>query len=88
MISLRLLLIVLVVLLSTLVSPLVTAAPGADSKAVLADLGWLAGCWHNGDDNKSSEECWLAPKGGVMLGMNRTVRGERSSFEFLRIALP
>ena len=34
-----------------------------------------------------SEECWLAPGGGIMLGMHRDVFSNgRSFFEFLRIA--
>ena len=32
------------------------------------------------------EEVWLAPAGGVMLGMHRDAKGEKVSFEFFRIA--
>jgi len=32
-------------------------------------------------------ECWSAPRGGLMLGWNRSVRADgRGAFEFLRIA--
>ena len=35
----------------------------------------------------STEEHWIAPKGGIMLGVNRGVsRNGKASFEFLRIA--
>lgn len=46
-------------------------------------LAWLAGCWQ-GD---SGEECWLAPLGGTMLGVNRGPEreGDQPAFEFLRI---
>ena len=33
----------------------------------LAGLAWLAGCWQG----EAGEECWLAPRGGMMIGVNR-----------------
>lgn len=51
----------------------------------LAELAWLAGCWSGRDGGRLSEECWLHPEGGLMLGINRTVDGDRTAFEFLRI---
>ncbi|MCH7664834.1 MAG: PQQ-like beta-propeller repeat protein [Acidobacteria bacterium] len=49
----------------------------------VAALGWLSGCWQG----TSGEECWLAPLGGTMLGVNRGPEcgGRQPSFEFLRI---
>ena len=43
----------------------------------------MTGHWSSGE----VEEIWLAPKGGLMLGMSRTVRANgRVAFEFIRIA--
>jgi len=51
------------------------------------DLGWLAGCWSESSERGTVEECWMAPRGGMMIGVNRTTRtGGQTSFEVLRIA--
>ena len=43
--------------------------------------------WASDDRGSSTEEHWIAPKGGIMLGVNRGVsRNGKASFEFLRIA--
>jgi hypothetical protein len=57
-----------------------TGAPTLD------DLSWMAGHWRGTVDGMEMEEVWLAPAGGVMLGMHRDVKGAKTSFEFLRIA--
>jgi hypothetical protein len=49
------------------------------------DLSWLAGAWCSHDSGQSIEEHWLAERGGLMLGVNRTVTPKGASFEFLRI---
>lgn len=52
------------------------------------DLSWLAGCWETKDAAKqrSIVEQWMAPDGGAMIGMSRTVRaGKMTGYEFLRI---
>lgn len=51
----------------------------------LADLSWMAGHWTGSKDGLQMEEIWLAPRGGVMLGMHRDAKGAKASFEFLRI---
>lgn len=53
-----------------------------------ASLVWITGCWETRPSpGLSIEEQWMKPVGGVMLGMGRTVKGERTVFtEFLRIA--
>lgn len=52
-------------------------------------LTWMAGCWRRQSVNGASvvEEQWMAPRGGFMLGMSRTVRGDTmvAEFEQLRI---
>ena len=35
-------------------------------------LSWMAGHWSNDQGETSMEEAWLAPRGGTMLGVNRT----------------
>jgi hypothetical protein len=49
-------------------------------------LGWLAGCWSLTRSDSVTEEQWMKPAGGTMLGMSRTVRGAKTTeFEFLQI---
>lgn len=56
--------------------------PGAS----IDQLAWLAGCWASDGSDAGSEEYWMRPAGGTMLGMNRTVHhGRTVAFEFLRI---
>ncbi|MBO9715217.1 DUF6265 family protein [Sphingomonas sp.] len=37
---------------------------------------WMAGCWEQRDGERWTEECWMPPRGGVMLGAGRSGRGE------------
>lgn len=55
--------------------------------AQIESLHWLAGSWVSADpDGPRTVEHWLAPDGGTMLGINRTVAGDRTVFfEYLRI---
>jgi hypothetical protein len=61
---------------------------GLDPKtAAVNDLAWLAGAWGSTVKGTETEEHWIAPKGDMMLGVNRTVSATgRSFYEFLRIA--
>lgn len=64
-------------LLLVLTVPLFAADPSIDG------LSWMAGHWSDG----KVEELWLAPKGELMLGVNRTImKNGKAAFEFLRIA--
>ena len=55
-------------------------------RSTIDDLGWLAGCWAMEAGETVVEEQWMAPAGGMMLGMSRTVRDGRTvAFEHLRI---
>jgi len=55
------------------------------SEASLSDIGWLSGCWQGREGNAVIEEIWSKPSGGSMLGMGRTVKGNRTvSFEFMQ----
>lgn len=67
--------------------PLLTArsTPAAQEPG-LSDVAWMAGHWAVETDGARSEEVWLAPAGGLMLALNRSVaKGGRTSFEYLRI---
>ena len=47
---------------------------------------FLQGCWERRAGNRMVEEQWMRPRGGVMLGMARTVRGDSvAEYEFLRL---
>lgn len=54
----------------------------------LVAVAWLAGCWAAENREPGSVEHWLAPAGGTMLGMNRTVRsGKTVQFEFMQFRI-
>lgn len=42
----------------------------------VASLGWMAGCWRQLDAGVTVEEVWLAPLGGTMVGVSRTVEDD------------
>jgi len=49
-------------------------------------LAWLAGCWAPEKGDPGSVEHWLAPAGGTMLGVGRTVKnGKTVEFEFMQL---
>ncbi|PVM91296.1 DUF6265 family protein [Caulobacter endophyticus] len=67
-------------MLALLIALQAAPAPTIDQAA------FLAGCWRQERQNGAVEEQWLAPGGGMMLGMSRTVRdGKARSYEFTRI---
>jgi hypothetical protein len=45
----------------------------------IGKLGWLAGCWERTSGDRQVEEQWMTPRGGTMLGMGRTVVGDKTS---------
>ena len=56
------------------------AKPGVDA------LAWLAGRWEFEQSGRVVREEWMAPAGGTMLGMSRTVKaGKTLEYEFLQI---
>lgn len=62
------------------------AAATPPDNATVKDLAWMAGHWRLDQGTTVVEEGWFAPAGGGMVGMNRTVSGNRTTaFEFLRI---
>jgi hypothetical protein len=53
----------------------------------LESLKWLAGCWQMDGSRTQIVEQWMQPAGGMMLGINRTVKDGRAvEYEFLRIS--
>jgi hypothetical protein len=56
------------------------------STATTTDLAFLAGCWKFERNGRTVEEHWLAPAGGSLIGISRTVAGAKTiEFEFLQI---
>ncbi len=54
--------------------------------ATVSDFGWMAGSWVSEADGRWTEESWTAPRGGLMLGVSRSGRGETvREFEFIRL---
>src|SRR5215213_7462679 len=53
----------------------------------LTDIAWISGAWQSEPGGKrQSEEHWTTVAGASMLGMSRTVVGEKTvEFEYLRI---
>lgn len=55
--------------------------------ASAGDLDWLAGHWCGQQGKTFSEETWMAPRAGLLVGMHRDTRdGKAIGFEFMRIA--
>ena len=53
----------------------------------ISELAWIAGDWQTAPGGRVQiEEHWTLPAGGTMIGMGRTVVGDKTAeFEFLRI---
>jgi hypothetical protein len=49
-------------------------ALAAGTTATIEQVAWMQGCWQMDAGPRVVEEQWMAPRGGVMLGMGRTVR--------------
>jgi len=61
---------------SVVVTACVLAASTATAQQLTVDrVAWLQGCWRSTRGEATVEEQWMAPRGGTMLGMGRTVRG-------------
>jgi hypothetical protein len=64
------------------------AASAQQAGALVRQLSWIAGCWRQstGNGNRVVDEQWMSPRGGTMLGMSRTLRGDSLiEFEHLQI---
>ena len=69
--------VVLSVTFALAISPSLAKAP--------VDLDWLAGSWCAGEQPYTTEEHWLPRRGGLMLGISRTITKRGTEFEFVRI---
>lgn len=58
-----------------------------NAAVTISDLGWMSGDWQTAKGGRAQiDEHWTLPAGATMLGMGRTVVGEKTvEFEFLRI---
>jgi Domain of unknown function (DUF6265) len=65
-----------------------TFAQKSSTSASLDDLGWLSGCWEGRQGEAILEEMWSRPAGGSMLGLARTIKGDRTiSYEFMQFRM-
>jgi hypothetical protein len=64
-------------------SPSAGLAQGAPT---VAQVGWIAACWEQKAGARLIEEQWMRPRGGLMLGVSRTVVGD-SLREYEQVAL-
>jgi hypothetical protein len=56
------------------------------ARATIADVAWLEGVWELERPTVNIEERWMPAAGGAMLGVSRTIKGDRmDAFEYLRI---
>ncbi len=81
---------VLLSLLALLPATLPAADPKKPDQAAspvrIEQLAWLAGSWRMEKGGRVVDEQWMAPAGGVMLGMARTVaKGRVVAHEFVQI---
>lgn len=75
------------VCLPVLLALLVPAITQAQAASDVARLRFLQGCWELRTATRVTHEQWMAPLGGTLLGMSRTVAGDVTrAYEFLRIA--
>jgi hypothetical protein len=52
------------------------ALAAQSSTGGIMQLAWLAGCWEQRTGRQIVEEQWTRPRGGLMLGTGRTLRGD------------
>jgi hypothetical protein len=69
-----------------LLPALLLAACASAQANPFAAIDWLGGCWAQTGREAGSVEQWMAPAGGLMLGMARTLKNGRVvEFEFMQI---
>jgi hypothetical protein len=62
------------------------AASLAYAQGAVDQLSWMSGCWTVQRPDGMTEEHWMRPAGGTMVGMSRSVRaGKTTEYEFLQI---
>ena len=71
-----------------IVLTLLSASPSLSTAqpSAVEQLAWFTGCWQTTRGDQVIDEQWMAPRGGVMLGMSRTVRaGRATATEFVTL---
>jgi hypothetical protein len=59
---------------------------GLTQERLIDRTAFMKGCWERRAGNRLVEEQWMVPRGGIMLGMGRTVRGDTLvEYEHMRI---
>ncbi|MEK6281174.1 MAG: DUF6265 family protein [Acidobacteriota bacterium] len=78
---------VLAMTVSLTYSDVYTASQATVAPPSVSELAWIAGGWRTAPGGRVQiEEHWMAPAGGLMLGMSRTVAGDRTvEFEYMRL---
>jgi Domain of unknown function (DUF6265) len=67
-------------------SDMSVGAPMSADPSSVRRLGWMAGCWERARGNEVVEEQWMRPRGGTLIGMSRTTRGDSTvAYESMRI---
>lgn len=80
----------LVLAVTLMIIGLATASPqtrATDATRAISDLAWISGDWQTAPGARAQiEEHWMPPAGGSMIGISRTVVGDKTvEFEYLRI---
>lgn len=73
--------------LASILSPSIGSQPEKTAQNFkVEDLSWMSGDWETAPGRMQIDEHWTKPAGGSMIGMSRTVAGDRTVFyEYLRI---
>jgi hypothetical protein len=59
---------------------------GSAQTRLIDRAAFMHGCWERRSGNRHVEEQWMRPRGGMMMGMSRTVRGDTAvEYEFVRL---
>ena len=61
---------------TAIVAGLLWAGSGLTAEEPLSRVVWLQGCWEASYRNRVVDENWTSPRGGSMIGVGRTVRGD------------
>jgi hypothetical protein len=64
-----------------------SAVSTIEEQHIINDLSWISGDWQTAPGGRAQiEEHWTQPGGASMMGMSRTIAGNRTAeFEYLRI---
>ena len=74
-------------MLKLFLASLLLFAPFTPQAPSLTDISWISGDWQTAPGGRRQiEEHWTAAAGGSMMGVSRTIAGDKTvEFEYLRI---